>query len=225
MGRVQHQISTSGEPWSSLRVRRQVVEPPRPCAYFHVIGLDALPQDGFVGFEHDVHHRVTACPEAPQQLIPVVLLEDRLGGNETLSAEPDQLVGHERRQDSPGFPVPEVSDRVIGEMGSQHEAHRLRIEGPEPGAPLRQQSSRGRLAGAECSVEPDDHDRTLPSATHAQGTRESDVLLLGLLRPEVDAGLDGVPVDLGELVVGQGWEVQRVEVGVELLDARRPDHG
>ena len=44
------------------------------------------------------------------------------------------------------------------------------------------------------------------------------------LGPEVDPGLHGVLVDLGELVGGERREVERVEVGVELLDARGADH-
>ena len=52
--------------------------------------------------------------------------------------------------------------------------------------------------------------------------RSCDLRRLG---PEVHAGVDGVLVDLGQLVVGQRREVERVEVGVELLDRRGPDHG
>ena len=47
--------------------------------------------------------------------------------------------------------------------------------------------------------------------------------LLGLLRPQVDPGLDRVLVDPGQLVVGQVGELQRVQVGVELLHRRGAD--
>src|SRR6478735_2592353 len=46
---------------------------------------------------------------------------------------------------------------------------------------------------------------------------------LGLLRPEVHARVHGEAVDLGELGLGQRRCLERVEVGVELLDAGGTD--
>jgi hypothetical protein len=49
-------------------------------------------------------------------------------------------------------------------------------------------------------------------------------VILSLLRPQVHVRVGGVALDLGELVVTERRAGQRVEVGVELLDAGRPDH-
>ena len=46
---------------------------------------------------------------------------------------------------------------------------------------------------------------------------------VGALPPQVDAGIRGVPVDLGEFVGGEVQVVQRAEVLVELLDAGGAD--
>src|SRR6266508_6149640 len=42
-------------------------------------------------------------------------------------------------------------------------------------------------------------------------------------RPQVDAAVDGVPVDLFDLVAGEGQVRERPDVLLELLDAARTD--
>ncbi len=78
----------------------------------------------------------------------------------------------------------------------------------------------GALRGPQClvggrhpgGVGADDDD---PRRTHSSVA----------LAHEVDLGLGGVALDLGDLVVGERRAGEGVEVGVELLDARGPDHG
>src|SRR5690349_12371255 len=81
-----------------------------------------------------------------------------------------------------------------------------------------------RFAGLMCALA--SLGASMSAFARCARSRSSDARsLLGLLRPEVDARVDGVAVDLGELVLGQWRRLERVEVGVELLHAGGADHG
>ena len=56
---------------------------------------------------------------------------------------------------------------------------------------------------------------------HMFAYAEAATLVLARRRPEVDAGVDRVLVDLGELVVGEVEVVERAEAVLELRDAAR----
>lgn len=66
---------------------------------------------------------MTSFRQPSDQLVPVFLLKYSLGRHQTLTTEPDEFIGHYRCKHSPGFPVAEIGDLVIGEIGSQHVAN------------------------------------------------------------------------------------------------------
>ena len=112
-----------------------MIQTPLARAGVDFVGLDPFGQHVGVDVKHHVEDVQRGPLEARAKLLPVVLAQDGLHGDQMLTGEPGDLLGEDRDQFPPRREILEVPELMIVQRPHQQVADLLRIEVPSIGQP------------------------------------------------------------------------------------------
>jgi hypothetical protein len=112
-----------------------VVETPLARAGLDFVGLDPFGQNVGVDVKQHVEDVQRRPLEAHGKLLPVVLAQDRLHGDQMLTGEPCDLLGEDGDQFPPRREVLEIPELMIFQRPHQQVADLFWIEVPSIGQP------------------------------------------------------------------------------------------